>query len=378
MANVPFLKTIPDQSKVAQLLKGSLESGSFATALLFVGPRGAGKVKAAVAVAATLTCPFKGCGSCPTCLGVERGTYPDVLRVTPEGDSITVDQVREVREEASLKPYESKLRVVIFEEADALTNEAAAALLKIIEEPPPNSIFILVCKSTENLVPTITSRCQMIRFNSLPRDRLVEWIVRETGVSEEEADLYARLSGGDWREAVDLTSRENQEFRRHVFSIIERAANFSRYKVLNQVGQLVQKVEDRLTPLKEKQIEELEEAKGYFKDGLISSNFLKVFERKQKRQLKADQKQFYKRALFYLESCFRDILIYLETRETKNLVNQDYLDQLVDLAQNISSKQASKAWEFIRFAQRALEANAQFELVFEVTLLKLRGILRVE
>lgn len=378
MTDTPLLKTVPDQPKVAQLLKSSLESGSFATALLFVGPRGTGKVKAAKVVAATLNCPLRGCGSCSTCLRIERGTYPDVLMIAPEGDFITIEQVREVREEASLKPYEGKLRVIIFEEADTLTNEAAAALLKILEEPPLNSIFILVCRSPENLLPTITSRCQMVRFDPLPKDRLVEWIVRETGVSEEEADFYARLSSGNWREAVDLASQKSQEFRSFVLSIAEGVVNFSRCKLLNQVSQLVQKVEEGLIPLKEKQIEELEEVKGYFKDGLVSSNFLKVFERKQKRQLKAEQKRFYKRALFYLENWFRDILIYLETTEASNLVNQDYLDQLMDLAQNISSKQVSEAWEFIRFAQRALEANAQFELVFEVTLLKLRRVLRVE
>ena len=133
-------------------------------AWLFTGPPGIGKLHTARVFAAALNCPSGGDGTCETCRRILRGVHPDVHLIVPEGDFLLVEEVRAVREEASRSRREARTAVFIFDEADRMTEAAANALLKVLEEPPANVVFVLVARSPEALVGTVPSRARTVPF----------------------------------------------------------------------------------------------------------------------------------------------------------------------------------------------------------------------
>src|SRR5271163_1832270 len=131
-------------------------------AWLFTGPPGSGRSVAARAFAAALLCPSGGCGHCPSCLQVHAGTHADLMLIRPEGLSYGVKQTRDLVLRAAGQPTGGRWQVVLFEDADRCTEQAANALLKAIEEPAPRTVWLLCAPSAEDLVPTIRSRCRVV------------------------------------------------------------------------------------------------------------------------------------------------------------------------------------------------------------------------
>ncbi len=148
-----------------------LRSGRLPHALLFAGPRDAGKLDAARALAATLCCaepaePGDACGRCTPCHKIAEGIHPDVLHLAPQGagNVIAISEMRDLAGRLGFTPHEGKARVVILEHADRLTTEAANAFLKTLEEPPARTHFVLLTSAPERLPSTIHSRCQTVLF----------------------------------------------------------------------------------------------------------------------------------------------------------------------------------------------------------------------
>ncbi len=146
---------IVGQQMAVSVLSRALEQGA-SHAYLFLGPPGVGKSEAALAFAAGLACPERGCGVCNTCRRVLGGLHPDVDVVVPEGNVIRKEEITEVNLQAVYRPYEAKAKVYIFLEADSFNTEATNAFLKTLEEPPGHVHFILVTDRPERLLPTIT------------------------------------------------------------------------------------------------------------------------------------------------------------------------------------------------------------------------------
>ena len=144
------------------MLKDAVASERVTHAWLFTGPPGIGKLHTARVFAAALNCPAGGDGTCDTCRRILRGVHPDVHLIVPEGDNLLVEDVRAVREEASRTHHEAPTAVFILDEADRLTEAAANALLKVLEEPPPEVVFVLVVRSAEALVGTVPSRARTL------------------------------------------------------------------------------------------------------------------------------------------------------------------------------------------------------------------------
>lgn len=184
------------------VLGRALQSGCLPHALLFSGAAGLGKGEAAAAVARALVCQAAGagavggCGACLDCRQAGAGTHPDVRWVTPAGGSIRIDQVREVVREAHLRPFRGRGRVFVFRDAERMTEEAANSLLKVLEEPPAQTRFILLTAVPGALLPTVRSRCQEVVFRPLPEEAVAAALVGE-GALEEEALRVARLTGGN-------------------------------------------------------------------------------------------------------------------------------------------------------------------------------------
>jgi len=153
------------------VLRGEPNTG-MTHAWLFTGPPGSGRSVAARAFAAALLCPDGGCGHCPSCHQVRAGTHADLLLVRPDGLSYGVKQTRSLVLRAAGVPSGGRWQVVLFEDADRATEQAANALLKAIEEPPPRTVWLLCAPSAEELVTTIRSRCRLVVLRTPPAEAI--------------------------------------------------------------------------------------------------------------------------------------------------------------------------------------------------------------
>lgn len=185
-------------------LAAQLAAGEIAHAWLLTGPRGAAKTRVSFALAAALVCetrPGTGCGVCSSCTRALRDRHPDVHHVVPEGVIIPVDVVREaIIPEAARSPFEASYKVFLIEDADRMNDAAQNALLKTLEEPQPDTVFVLVSDHEEEVLETIRSRCRAVRLDAVPLTRLVAALV-EAGAPEPAARRAADLAEGDLERA---------------------------------------------------------------------------------------------------------------------------------------------------------------------------------
>jgi DNA polymerase-3 subunit delta' len=186
-----------------QLLKEHVARQAQRHAYLFTGPEGVGRRTLALRLAQALNCPQPSapgepCLTCHTCSRIERMGYPDLAVVQAEtaGGTLKVDQIRELQRSLALAPYEARFRVALllrFEEANA---SAANALLKTLEEPPAQVVLVLTAQTSESLMPTIVSRCEVLRLRTLPLEELERLLRSHWDLPADSAALLAHLSGG--------------------------------------------------------------------------------------------------------------------------------------------------------------------------------------
>lgn len=199
------------QAKAVDILQTAVKTGRIAHAYLFHGPSGVGKNKAALLFAQALNClgseGIVPCESCPSCRKIDAGNHPDIRVIRPEGASVKIAQIRSLQEKAYFKCYEGRFKVIMIDDADLLTIEAANCLLKILEEPPRQTVFILIAEDARKLPATILSRCQAVRF-ALLKETILRDILAGQGVDEK---IPLGLAGGsvgkvlEIREKIDLS-----------------------------------------------------------------------------------------------------------------------------------------------------------------------------
>jgi DNA polymerase-3 subunit delta' len=195
---------------VVTLLKNSIASDSVSHAYLFTGPPHVGKSTLALNLAQALNCEDhdKPCGECVSCHKIREGVHPDVRTIdrhyqarlleksSAQQRALRIDTVRTVQETVSLKPFEGQRKVFIIPEAETMTSEAANCLLKTLEEPPPYAVLLLTASDTRLLLPTIVSRCQVLRLRLVPTKIIEREMKSRYGLDQERASLLARLSEG--------------------------------------------------------------------------------------------------------------------------------------------------------------------------------------
>ncbi len=226
---------IMGQEFAQRLLKSAVRGGRPASAYLFYGPPGCGKKSVARAMTAALFCkvtPGVGCATCVDCRRVAQDKHPDARVIAPQGASFKVEQVRDLLHEASLKPYEAGTRVFIVDRADSLTPGAANAMLKALEEPAPNTLYVLVTSQRAAILSTIASRCQPVRFTALPDLGIAELLRQIDNVDPIEAKRLAGLSGGSLRQARRLAAPEGRHLIELAEGFLEAAALKSRLRAL--------------------------------------------------------------------------------------------------------------------------------------------------
>jgi DNA polymerase-3 subunit delta' len=199
---VDSFETFPEQDEAKRLLRAALAEGP-AHAYLFHGPRGVGKRRAALAFAGEiLGDPAR----------VSRAVHPDLYVLEPLGDQIRIDPIRELRRDLHMRPFEADRRVYLVLGANLMNEDAADALLKDLEEPPPYAVIVLVADELGPLSPTIRSRCQHVPFRRLSQ-RAVKAYLAGRGVEGERLDALARVAAGRLDRANRLLDPESGERR---------------------------------------------------------------------------------------------------------------------------------------------------------------------
>ncbi|HTY38897.1 MAG TPA: DNA polymerase III subunit delta' [Bacteroidota bacterium] len=272
------------QHRVKELLRRVLSSGSVAHAHLFWGGEGVGKDAAAIEFGRALNClvnQVDPCGTCPSCRKVDQLQHPNLrlifalpvgkneqsgddpvkglsddqitsvqeeLRLkaenpyhriqVPKANFIKINSVRNLRREASLSSFEGGKRVFILSHAEDMNAEASNSLLKTLEEPPSDSVFILTTSKKEQLLPTILSRCQLVQFDPLSEPELQEALVSRDGVSSDQAELIARLADGSYTAAQELLSVDMVEQRQEAVQFLRLVLGSQKIPLAHEVERI--------------------------------------------------------------------------------------------------------------------------------------------
>lgn len=193
-------KDVIGQSQAFEILSGNIARGRIAHAYLFEGEKGIGKYLSARQFAKMLNClnnadsddGLDSCDRCRSCVKIDKKTHPDVLEIQVEdGGQIKVDTIRGLEEFLSLKPFEGKWKIVLIDDADLMNVYAANAFLKTLEEPPEQSVIVLVTNKAQAMLETIISRCRRVHFTPLPYEEFKQLLDLE-----DKAGLMSRLTGG--------------------------------------------------------------------------------------------------------------------------------------------------------------------------------------
>jgi len=199
--------TIFGQDHLLNRLEPSLKQRRQSHAYLLCGPPHVGKMALAINLSQAVNClegPGVPCGSCTQCARIAAGHHADILTLVPgqgeEGRSpktvIGIDAIKEVIHRVSLNPFEGQFSVVIIDGAESMSDEAANALLKTLEEPPPNTMFLLLTADEGAILPTVRSRCQSMNLIPIPKNQMVERLIESHQATPEMADQLFRLSRG--------------------------------------------------------------------------------------------------------------------------------------------------------------------------------------
>jgi DNA polymerase-3 subunit delta' len=225
---MPF-RDVVGHRHLLDLVAAAAARASLPPSLIFAGPEGVGKRAAALALAQFVNCPTPqgsdACGACASCTRIARLVHADVLVVEP-GDTgvIKVDQVRDVVERTGYRPFEGRRRVVIIDDADAMLSEAQNALLKTLEEPPASSMFVLVTSRPDELLPTVRSRCQRLRFGRLTASDVATVLMRVHGYSAADAHAAASAADGSLGLALESGSDALVEAREAAAEVLRHVA----------------------------------------------------------------------------------------------------------------------------------------------------------
>jgi len=370
------------QDAVVSQLRSAV-AGGMTHAWLFTGPPGSGRSVAARAFAAALLCEFGGCGVCPSCRQVRAGTHADLLLVRPEGLSYGVKQTRDLVLRAAGAPAGGRWLVVLFEDADRCTEQAANALLKAIEEPAPRTVWLLCAPSAEDLVTTIRSRCRVMTLRVPPSSAVASVLVQRDGIDPDRALAAARAAQGHIGRARRLATDPSAAARRAaVLRVPVQAVSLG--PALAAAASLVKTAEDEAKSVTE-QLDEPEKGalrqafgegstgKGVAKAMRGMAGALKDLEDRQKSRATRVKRDTLDGALLDLAAFYRDVLM-VQLGADVELANADQDEELRRLAAQSAPEATLRRIQAVMRCRERLTLNvAPLLAVEEMTISLVRG-----
>lgn len=323
-------KDVVGHRDIIGYIQDAVQQNKVSHAYILNGQRGSGKKMLAKLFATTLQCETgksEPCNECRSCIQANNGNHPDIITVKHEKPgSISVDDIRsQVNGDIMIKPYSSPYKIYIIPEADLLTVQAQNALLKTIEEPPEYAIIFLLTENADSLLPTIRSRCVMLKLRNI-KDKLVKkYLMEQLQIPDYQADLCAAFAQGNIGRAVMLAKSE------HFNEIKEEAIQLLKYINEMELSEIVSAI------------------KEINKYKLELTDYLDI-----------------------ITIWYRDVLLYKATKDVGSLVFGDQLKYIKERASKSSYEGIETILESIEKAKVRLKANVNFDLVMELLLLTIK------
>ena len=217
---------IVGQRVIVESLRNAVINGMISNGYIFSGPKGCGKKFMAVIFSMALNCRGEAhdrpCGSCSSCIRTSNSNHPNLKLIKPTGQSIKIKQIREIISDTARKPFESGYKIIIIDGAEKMTIEAQDAFLKTLEEPPENTVFLLLAENHNLLLPTIVSRCQVFRIKPVDRMEMKSFIQARYDYPPMDVEAAVRHSKGIIGRALELLKdKENFKIRALYIDILD-------------------------------------------------------------------------------------------------------------------------------------------------------------
>ena len=372
------------QSHITEILQGAVkaaqsgqESQEMTHAWIFTGPPGSGRSSAAVAFAAALVCPTGGCGTCQACRSTQTSGHPDVEIIRTEGLSIKIDEVRELLTRTSWAPSMGGWRVVVMEDADRMTESAANALLKAIEEPGARTVWLLCAPTLHDILPTIRSRCRHLQLRTPSTHDVTEVLEKRDGITPAMADFAARVSQGHIGRARYIATNELvRSNRAQVMKLpLQLTSIAAAYTAAQTLVDLVTQEANTATDARdEAETQALAEAygKGATGRGMATggSKAIKELEKEQKSRATRAVRDGLDGALLDIATFYRDVML-VQSGATDSIINIDILDEITAYAHKNPAHATVKKINAIMEARTSLSHNAAPLLTIEALMCRL-------
>ena len=325
-------KDVVGHKNIIKYIESAVSADAVSHAYILNGERGSGKKMLANLFAMSLQCQNRqedgdACGKCQSCKQAVSGNHPDIIRVTHEKpNTISVDDIREqVNNDIVIKPYSSKYKIYIIPEADLMTVQAQNALLKTIEEPPEYAVIMLLTENAETLLPTIRSRCVMMKLRNIKDQLVKKYLMEQMEIPDYKADVCVAFAQGNLGMAIMLATSY------HFNEIKEEAVHLLKNIDEMDVSELMEAVKKCMT----------------YK--LEINDYLDII------------------AIWY-----RDVLIYKATKSVDRVVFSDQLRYIRERASKSSYEGIENILDGIEKAKSRIKANVNFELTMELLLLTIK------
>ena len=327
---IPFSKII-GQERAVRFLKQVIAGEKIPHAYLFVGIPGIGKTTTALALTRVINCREpaneEGCGRCPSCRQIMSGNFPDLERLDPDGNTIKIEQIRQLSRTFGFKPVSGKYRVSIIQRANRMTEEAANAFLKTLEEPPERNILILNVTEPLDLLQTIVSRCQKVPFRPIPGHLVADWLKENERLDDDQALLLAKISEGSLGRAIEMSRGDFLELRQDYLFKLINLPELSSDRILEMV--------------------------------------LEYAGKEKKKELDPSGTEGILGLLSVWKTWYRDLLLVNSGGPEKLLLNIDFSHKLKKTAKNSNMNNLIESFRVLDTAQRDLLRTRNLDLVME-------------
>lgn len=323
-------KNVVGHKDIIRYIQNAVKEKQVNHAYILNGERGSGKKMLASLFAMTLLCEKGGadpCNTCHSCKQAESGNHPDIIRVVHEKpNTISVDDIRtQVNDTVMIKPYQGPYKVYIIDHAELMTVQAQNALLKTIEEPPEYAVFLLLTENAEMLLPTINSRCVMLKLRNI-RDTLIrKYLMEVMQMPDYKADMCTAFAQGNMGRAIMLANSD------HFNEIREEAVQLLKYIHEMELSEIVKAV-NRITAYK-----------------LEITDYLDI-----------------------IMIWYRDVLLYKATKDMDKVIFKEQIASIKEQAKKSSYEGIETILDGLEKAKARLKANVNFDLVMELLFLTIK------